>query len=271
MAMPPNESGPPSNLGPNPSEGRDQQQGSGGRGSEEPPGGNPVHPPSLGYPQPEPQQRWGQQGYPPSGQPQGGEPNTQYLSSGASGAGGQQMGSRLSWGPGRPSPIGLGLAGVGLVLLAIASLTPQISWGGDEDVLDVLGVFGTAGAGFGLPALAPALVLVVLVGWTAVGVKPGLEWAAMLGGIGLAAITVAAALHPVIAANDIMEAANAISEGSSDGEIEVSAGVGVWLFISAALVLAVSIFMLCPPAARPMRQRAPMWQPGPYGQPQQWQ
>jgi hypothetical protein len=183
------------------------------------------------------------------------------------------MGSHPPWGPGRPSPIGLALAGVGLVLLVIASLTPQISWGGDEDVLDVVGVFGTAGAGFSLPALAPALVLIVLVGWTAVGVKPGLEWATMLGGVGLAAITAAAALNPVIAANAIMESTNALSEESGEGEIEVSAGVGVWLFIAAALVLAVSIFMLCPPAARPMRPRyqTPMWQPGPYGQPQQWQ
>jgi hypothetical protein len=95
----------------------------------------------------------------------------------------------------------------------------------------------------------------------------------MLGGIGLAAITVAAALHPVIAANAIMEAANALSEDSGDGEIEVTAGAGVWLFISAALVLAVSVFILTTPAARGIRPRyqGPTWQPDPYGQPQQWQ
>ena len=143
----------------------------------------------------------------------------------------------LPSGPDRPTPIGLGLAGVGLLLLAVGSLIPQISLGGSD--ADELGGFGLETAGIALPGLAPALILVVLVGWAAAGVKPGLQWAAKLGGIGLAAITAAAALHPVIELNGVFR-----GEAWEDADIEASAGGGIWLFILAAGLLAASIFLM---------------------------
>lgn len=143
----------------------------------------------------------------------------------------------LPSGPDRPTPVGLGLAGAGLLLLAVGSLIPQISLGG-SDVDDVGGfVFETAGVS--LPGLAPALILVVLVGWAAAGVKPGLQWAAKLGGIGLAALTAAAALHPVIELNSVFG-----GETWGDVDISANAGGGIWLYILAAALLAVSIFLM---------------------------
>ncbi|WP_035697077.1 hypothetical protein, partial [Glycomyces tenuis] len=121
-----------------------------------------------------------------------------------------------------------------------------------------------AAAGFhngsaGLPGLAPALVLLVLVVWTAAGVKPSLMWAAKLGGIGLAVLTAAASLHPVIEANSALDA-----PGGEDPGVSVSAGGGVWLYIIAAILLAVSIFMMrWAPSPQP--------QPVPAGPPQQQQ
>ncbi|MDN3238712.1 hypothetical protein [Glycomyces tritici] len=145
----------------------------------------------------------------------------------------------LPSGPDRPTPIGLGLAGAGLLLIAIGSLIPQVSFGGSD--ADEVGVFGIDTAGVGLPGLAPALVLAVLAGWAAAGVKPGLQWAAKLGGIGLAAITIAAALHPVIEFNNAFS-----SEAWEDADIDVkaSAGGGIWLYILAAALLAASIFLM---------------------------
>ncbi len=159
----------------------------------------------------------------------------------------------LPSGPDRPTPIGLGLAGVGLLLLAVGSLIPQISLGGSD--ADDLGGFGLETAGIALPGLAPALILVVLVGWAAAGVKPGLQWAAKLGGIGLAAITAAAALHPVIELNGVFR-----GEAWEDADIEASAGGGIWLFILAAGLLAASIFLM---------RWAPPKQPAPAQYPQQ--
>lgn len=271
MVMPPNEGGPPPNPGPNEPEGRGLQWQSGGQSPGEPQDWNPAQPPGPAHPQPDPQPHWGQQGYPPPGPQQVGEPSIQYVPSGAIGAGGQQMGLLRPSRPDRPSPVGLSLAGVGLLLLAIASLLPQISWDGNKDDID-LAVAGIPEAGLDLPALAPALVLVVLVGLTAVGVTPGLQWAMRLGGIGLAAITAAAAFRPVMAVNAIMEASNAYLEDAVDDigriEAEAEAGVGIWLFILAALILAVSIFMMhWIPAPKPMQPQ--YQQPGPYIQPQQ--
>ncbi|WP_192907038.1 hypothetical protein [Glycomyces paridis] len=171
----------------------------------------------------------------------------------------------LPGGPDRPTPIGLGLAGFGLLLLAVGSLIPQISLGGSD--ADEIGGFGVDTAGAGLPGLAPALILVVLVGWAAAGVKPGLEWAAKLGGIGLAAITAAAALHPVMELNAAFD-----SEAWEDVNLKASAGGGIWLFILAAAMLAVSIFLMrwAPPkqpAVQPQQYQAPQQQP--YQQPPQ--
>ncbi|MEU6859348.1 hypothetical protein AB0B28_10820 [Glycomyces sp. NPDC046736] len=160
--------------------------------------------------------------------------------------------SLLPGGPDRPTPIGLGLAGAGLLLLAIGSLIPQISLGGSD--ADEIAGFGHETAGVALPGLPAALILVVLVGWAAAGVKPGLEWATKLGGIGLAAITAAAALHPVIELNQVFG-----SEAWEDVKIKASAGGGVWLYILAAALLAASIFLMrwAPPKAPAPQQYAP--------------
>jgi hypothetical protein len=165
----------------------------------------------------------------------------------------------LPSGPDRPTPVGLGLAGAGLLLLAVGSLIPQISFGGSD--ADQVGLFGVDTAGVGLPGLAPALVLVVLVGWAAAGVKPGLQWAAKLGGIGLAAITAAAALHPVIELNNAF-GSDAWEE--ADIDIEASAGGGIWLFILAAALLAVSIFLMR--WAPPKQPAQPQYAQQPYQQ-----
>jgi hypothetical protein len=165
----------------------------------------------------------------------------------------------LPSGPDRPTPVGLGLAGAGLLLLAVGSLIPQISLGGSD--ADEVGGFGIDTAGVGLPGLAPALVLIVLVGWAAAGVKPGLQWAAKLGGIGLAAITAAAALHPVIELNSAFN-----GEAWEDANIEASAGGGIWLYILAAALLAVSIFLMrWAPPKQPVQQQ-PQYAPQPYQQ-----
>ncbi|MFG3339013.1 hypothetical protein [Glycomyces sp. NPDC048151] len=157
----------------------------------------------------------------------------------------------LPSGPDRPTPVGLGLAGAGLLLLAVGSLIPQISLGGSD--ADEIGGYGLETAGVSLPGLAPALVLVVLVGWAAAGVKPGLQWAAKLGGIGLAALTAAAALHPVIELNSVFG-----GDIWEDADIEASAGGGIWLYILAAALLAVSIFMMrWAPAKQPAQPQYP--------------
>jgi hypothetical protein len=158
--------------------------------------------------------------------------------------------SLLPSGPDRPSPVGLALSGVGLLLLAVGSLIPHLSLSGEEEALEWLVAAGFHTGGTGLPGLAPALVLLVLVVWTAAGVRPNLMWAAKLGGIGLAVLTAAASLHPVIEANSALDA-----PGGEDSGVSVSAGGGVWLYIIAAILLAVSIFMMrwapAPPQAGP--------------------
>lgn len=173
----------------------------------------------------------------------------------------------LPGGPDRPKPLGLALAGAGLLLLAVGSLIPQISLGGRD--ADGIGGYGVDTAGAGLPGLAPALILVVLVGWAAAGIKPGLQWAAKLGGIGLAAITAAAALHPVIELNSAFG-----REAWDDYKIKASAGGGIWLYILAAALLAVSIFLMrwSPPAQpAPGPQQAPAQQYPTQQQPYQQQ
>ncbi|GAB3652962.1 hypothetical protein [Glycomyces tarimensis] len=166
----------------------------------------------------------------------------------------------LPSGPDRPTPIGLGLAGAGLLLLAVGSLIPQISLGG-SDADEVAGL-GLETAGVSLPGLSPALVLVVLVGWAAAGIKPGLQWTAKLGGIGLAALTAAAALHPVVELNGVFN-----NEAWEDTNVEASAGGGIWLYILAAVLLAVSIFLMR--WAPPKQPLAPQYaqQPQPAQQP----
>jgi len=168
----------------------------------------------------------------------------------------------LPSGPDRPTPLGLGLAGAGLLLLAVGALIPQISIGGSD--AEEFGGFGLETTGAGLPGLAPALILVVLVGWAAAGIKPELQWAAKLGGIGLAAITAAAALHPVIEVNAVLN-----SEALEDVNVKASAGGGVWLFILAAGLLAVSIFLMrwAPPKQPVAPQQYPQQQQ-PYQQQQ---
>ncbi|GAA2133965.1 hypothetical protein [Glycomyces algeriensis] len=166
----------------------------------------------------------------------------------------------LPSGPDRPTPVGLGLAGAGLLLLAVGTLIPQISLSGSD--ADEAGSFGLGTVGVELPGLTPALVLVVLAGWAAVGVKPGLQWAAKLGGIGLAAITVAAALHPVIELNRTFN-----TEGweDLDLDVEASAGGGIWLYILAAGLLAASIFLMrWSPPKQPAQQ--PQYAAQPYQQ-----
>ncbi|THV40236.1 hypothetical protein [Glycomyces buryatensis] len=170
----------------------------------------------------------------------------------------QPLTSLLPAGPDRPSPAGLGLAGAGMALLAVGSLIPQVSFDGSEEDLAYLPLTGLGGVVGGLPGLAPALILIVLVGWTAVGIKPGLQWTAKLGGIGLALTTIAASFQPV-------QALNSIIEDSEASDLEVAAGGGIWLYILAALLLAVSIFLMrwAPQPPQPPQQ------PGPYSQPQQ--
>ncbi|MCD0445202.1 hypothetical protein LO763_16420 [Glycomyces sp. A-F 0318] len=171
-------------------------------------------------------------------------------------------GGFLPSGPDRPTPVGLGLAGVGLLLLAVGSLIPQISLGGSDG--DDIAGSALETAGVSLPGLPPALVLVVLVGWAAAGVRPNLQWAAKLGGIGLAALTAAAALHPVIELNGVF-GSDAWEEAELD--VEASAGGGIWLFILAAALLAVSIFLMrWAPPKQPAQQQfyqQPGQQPGP--------
>ncbi|WP_199044312.1 hypothetical protein [Glycomyces salinus] len=171
-------------------------------------------------------------------------------------------GRLLPSGPDRPTPVGLGLAGAGLLLLAVGSLIPQVSLGGSDADGGAALVFGTVGVS--LPGLSPALILVVLVGWAAAGIKPGLQWAAKLGGIGLAALTAAAALHPVIELNAAFG-----NETFEDADIEASAGGGLWLYILAAILLAASIFLMRW-APTPQQAPAPQYaqQPQPPQQPQ---
>ncbi|GAB3995890.1 hypothetical protein GCM10029992_14350 [Glycomyces albus] len=125
-------------------------------------------------------------------------------------------------------------------------------------------LFGTVGVS--LPGLSPALILVVLVGWAAAGIKPGLQWAAKLGGIGLAVLTAAAALHPVIELNAVFG-----DESFDDLDIDASAGGGVWLYILAAILLAVSIFLMrwAPQQQAPGPQYAQQPQPAQAPQPTQ--
>lgn len=167
----------------------------------------------------------------------------------------------LPSGPDRPTPVGLGLAGAGLLLLAVGSLIPQISLGGSD--ADEFGGIGLETIGANLPGLSPALILVVLVGWAAAGIKPNLQWAAKLGGIGLAAITAAAALHPVIELNS---AFGSEAWEDLDADVSASAGGGIWLFILAAALLAVSIFLMrWTPPKQPAAQQYPQqpYQQGP--------
>lgn len=167
-------------------------------------------------------------------------------------------------GPDRPSPLGLAVAAVGLLLLAVGSLIPQVSFGG-SDAYEASG-FGLETAGMGLPGLAPAMLLLVLVGWAAAGVRPGLQWTVKLGGIGLAAITAAAALHPVIELNAALD-----REIRDEIDISASAGGGIWLAILAAVLLTVSIFLMRwtpqPQPVAPQQVPQPPAPPGRQGPP----
>ncbi|THV42256.1 hypothetical protein [Glycomyces buryatensis] len=165
----------------------------------------------------------------------------------------------------RADSAGLGLAGAGVLLLAIGSMIPQVSFDGSDEELSYLPLAGLGGVVGGLPGLAPAILLIVIVGWTAVGIKPGLQWTAKLGGIGLALTTIAASFQPV-------QALNSLLEDSEDADIEAAAGGGIWLYVLAAILLAVSIFMMrWAPRPQTQIQQVPQHQPqpGPYNHPQQ--
>jgi hypothetical protein len=153
----------------------------------------------------------------------------------------------------RPSPLGLAVAGAGLALLCVSMLVPRVNIdnAGDEfGFYSLSGVYGGA-SGLGIDTASVILSVALL---AAVGLSahrtPALRWPARLGAIGTAALLAAFAYHPVTVMRQVLEASSSSDDGYEDedsvaaSEIDITADSGVYLVLVAALLLALSSFLM---------------------------
>ncbi|WP_162181597.1 hypothetical protein [Glycomyces tenuis] len=151
-----------------------------------------------------------------------------------------------------PSPIGLVVAGAGLILLCVSVLLPRISI--DYEGGDDYGYFGlsslSGGTTFAIDTSTVILTVALLV---AVGLSahrsPGLRWPTRLSAVGLAGLTAAFAYHPVTVMRQFFQDYEDSSgddefSGDSAPEITIEADSGMYLAIIAVALLAASTFLM---------------------------
>jgi hypothetical protein len=153
----------------------------------------------------------------------------------------------------RPSPLGLAVAGVGLVLLCVSTLLPRVKIDdadGEFGFYSLSGLYGGTATGFGIDTSTVVLSVALL---AAVGLSahrnPALRWPSRLGAIGTAALMAAFSYHPVTVLRQVMEAYEGNGEfdeedASAASQIDITADSGVYLAVVAGLLLALSTFLM---------------------------
>ncbi|WP_460496164.1 hypothetical protein [Glycomyces tarimensis] len=145
--------------------------------------------------------------------------------------------------PDSPSPVGLIVAGAGLILLCLSVLLPRVAidLGGEAD-LSYFGFTQLSGEQFGIDTATVLLsvALLCVVGLSASRV-PALRWPSRLAAVGIAALTAAFAYHPVTVLRQTFEA---YESDDPSGQIDVSADNGMYIALFAVLLLAVSAFLM---------------------------
>ncbi|WP_304608841.1 hypothetical protein [Glycomyces amatae] len=150
-----------------------------------------------------------------------------------------------------PSPIGLGVAGVGLALLCVSLLLPRIKIDdpdGEFSFYSLSGVYST-GSGFGIdtPTVVLAIALLAAVGLSTLR-RPALRWPVRLGAVGAAALFAAVAYHPVTQLRQAVEYFQGYDEfdgsESASAQIDITADSGVYLLAVGVALLALSTFFM---------------------------
>lgn len=150
-----------------------------------------------------------------------------------------------------PSPVGLGVAGVGLALLCVSLLLPRVKIedpDGEFSFYSLSGVYSTT-SGFGIDTATVVLALGLL---AAVGAStlrnPALRWPARLGAIGAAALLAAVAYHPVTQLRQAVEYFQGYDEfdgaESASAQIDITADSGVYILAVGVALLALSTFFM---------------------------
>jgi hypothetical protein len=152
----------------------------------------------------------------------------------------------------RPSPLGLAVAGVGLVLLCVSMLLPRVKIDDPDGEMAYFSFSFTGTGGFGIDTANVVLSVALL---AAVGMSahrsPALRWPSRLGAIGTAALLAAFSYHPVTVMRQTLDAYES-DEGFEDedststtaADIDITADSGVYLVLVAAILLALSCFLM---------------------------
>ncbi|WP_091029904.1 hypothetical protein [Glycomyces harbinensis] len=150
-----------------------------------------------------------------------------------------------------PSPVGLGVAGVGLALLCVSLLLPRIKIDdpeGEFSFYSLSGVYSTS-SGFGVdtPTVVLALALLAAVVLSTLR-HPALRWPVRLGAIGTAALIAAITYHPVTQLRQSVEYYQGYEEfdgeDSGTAQIDVTADSGVYILAVGVALLALSTFFM---------------------------
>jgi hypothetical protein len=155
----------------------------------------------------------------------------------------------------RPSSLGLIVAGAGLALLCVSLLLPRINVKDTDGEMamysySLLSGGGTSGFGMDTPTVVLSIALLAAVGMSAHR-SPALRWPSRLGAIGTAALLAAFAYHPVTVMRQTLEAyanddgyTDEDSSSSTSEDIDITADSGVYLVLLAAILLALSCFLM---------------------------
>jgi hypothetical protein len=150
----------------------------------------------------------------------------------------------------RPSPVGLAVAGVGLALLCVSMLLPRIKV---DDPEGEMAYFSFSFSGTGAYGIDTGNVVLSVALLAAVGMSahrsPALRWPSRLSAIGTAALLVAFAYHPVTVMRQAVETYMSDDgfedeDFSSAEDIDITADSGVYLVLVAAILLALSCFLM---------------------------
>lgn len=147
--------------------------------------------------------------------------------------------------PDAPSPLGLAMALVGLLLLCASVLIPRISVTIEQDdeyaYYSVASFYSGDVQGLGAETVVLAVALLTAVGVSAAR-TPAWRWPSRVAAVGLATFAAAFAYHPV---NTIREQLSTL-EGYEGEPIdaEVAAESGIYLMIFAVGLLAASTFFM---------------------------
>ncbi len=162
-----------------------------------------------------------------------------------------------------PSPLGLAMALIGLILMCVSVLIPRISIQSDETdsyTFYSLTSLDNNGAALGAETVVLVVVLLAAVGLSAAG-SQALRWPARMTAVGVATFAAAFAYHPVSAVREMLSQYDSIDEGISD--TEVTAESGIYLMIFAVALLAASTFFMHVKMNRAAYQSPPPQHPAP--------